>query len=220
MKLRFHRSAISYCLRPFLAVALSLSVYADEPPLPTDITSTSLVMWSTDTETFAHFTGNVVATGTDLRITCDKLEVTAAGQNEKSATVGKLDKFKYLLATGRVRIIQGDREATCGRAEVFPREERVVLTEKPVVIDHGNSSVAMGEKLTLLRGERRVLGDNVKISFPPMKDLGFDKNQPAPRPETPPADATPAKPAVTPAAPPTTSTGPAPTPSAKPNNAK
>src|SRR3954462_6152113 len=151
MKHRSYRAVFSFVLVCLSAFPVAYTLRGDEPPIPTDITSTSLEMWSTDTETFAHFTGNVVATGTNIRITCDKLEITAAGQNEKSATVGKLDKFKYLLATGRVRIIQGDREANCGRAEVFPREERVVLTEKPVVIDHGNSSVAMGDKLTLLR---------------------------------------------------------------------
>src|SRR4051812_14952316 len=198
MMLRTHRAAFPLLLACLSVFPAALALRGDEAPLPTDITSTSLEMWSTDTETFAHFTGNVVATGTNIRITCDKLEITAAGQNEKSATVGKLDKFKYLLATGRVRIIQGDREANCGRAEVFPREERVVLTEKPVVIDHGNSSVAMGDKLTLLRGQRRVMGDNVKITFPPMKDMGFDKNTPAPRPDTPTPPADPVKPASTP----------------------
>ena len=210
MKFRTHRSVVPFLLACLSIFPASFSLRGDEVPLPTDITSTSLEMWSTDTETFAHFTGNVVATGTNMRITCDKLEVTAAGQNEKSATVGKLDKFKYLLATGRVRIIQGDREANCGRAELFPREERVVSTERPVVIDHGNSSVAMGDKLTLLRGQRRVMGDNVKISFPPMKDLGFDKNTPAPRPETPAPETESAKPA----------SPPAPAPATKPESPK
>ena len=53
--------------------------------------------------------------------------------NGAGATLGKYGKFKYLLATGHVRIVQGDRVATCGRAEVFPGDDRIVLTENPVV---------------------------------------------------------------------------------------
>ena len=120
MKIRTHCAVVPFFLACLSVFSGTFSLRADEPPVPTDITSTSLEMWSTDTETFAHFTGNVVATGTNMRITCDKLEVTAAGQNEKSATVGKLEKFKYLLATGRVRIIQGDREATCSMLTNMP----------------------------------------------------------------------------------------------------
>ena len=152
-------------------------------PQSTEITSQSMETWSTDTETRGIFAGNVVVTGTNLRISCDRLEITAASLGDKTSTLPMVEKFKYLLATGKVRIVQGDREATCGRAEVYPRDDKVILTESPMVIDHGAEAKFIGQKLVLLRGERRVQGDNVQMIFPPIKDLGFDKNAPAPKPD-------------------------------------
>jgi lipopolysaccharide export system protein LptA len=166
-------------------------------PQSTEIKSDAVEMWSTDTETRGIFSGNVVVTGTNLRITCDRLEVTATQIGDKNSTVGTLEKFKYLLATGKVQIVQGDREATCGRAEVFPRDEKIVLTEEPMVVDHGNDGRFIGSKLELFRGQRRVTGEHVRFIGPEIKDLGFDKNEaphtapaPAPAPDaaTPPAN--------------------------------
>ncbi len=150
-----------------------------QAPQPTELRSEKLEMTSTDDETRAVATGSVVLTGTNLRITCDRLEIVATRIGEKDATVGTLEKFKYLLATGRVKIIQDDREATCGRAEVFPREEKVVLTEDPVIVDKSSDFVAAGERITLLRGKREVLVDLPKFTGPPIKDLGGNaKDQP------------------------------------------
>ncbi|MFH1498229.1 MAG: LptA/OstA family protein [Verrucomicrobiota bacterium] len=152
---------------------------AEVPAVPTELRSEKLEMTSTDEETRAIATGSVVLTGTNLRITCDRLEIVATRIGDKNETVGTLEKFKYLLATGRVKIIQDDREATCGRAEVFPREEKVVLTEEPVIIDKSTDFVAAGERITLLRGQREVLVDLPRFTGPPIKDLGGDaKDQP------------------------------------------
>jgi lipopolysaccharide export system protein LptA len=152
--------------------------------VPTIITSTSMEMWSTDTETRSIFKENVTVTGNNLRITCDKLDVTAVrmigkdAQAEKNATLPSVEKFKTLVATGNVHIVQGEREVTCGRAEVFPGEDRVVLTEKPVVIDNDGPYVATGDRIVLLRGERRIFGDNIRLQGPPIRDLGFEKDKP------------------------------------------
>ena len=75
--------------------------------------------------------------------------------------------------------MQGEREATCGRAEVFlPKDNKITLTEDPVVTDHGNNTVCTGTKLVMLRGERRVFVEHVHMTGPPIKDLGFDKSLP------------------------------------------
>jgi len=140
-------------------------------------------MWSVGDETRGVCTGAVTLIGTDLKIVCDRLEFTALGVGDKSATLPALDKFKYMLATGHVVILQGEREATCGRAEVLPHEDKVVLTENPVLIDHGTDWTSAGEKITLLRGERRVIVDKSRVTGPSIRDLGYDKS-PAP----PPAD--------------------------------
>jgi len=160
-------------------------------PQPTVIESTSLEMHSTDTETIAIFDRNVMVTGTNLKITCDHLEVVATRVGNSTETVAKLDQFKSLVATGRVRIIQGDREVTCGRAEVLPLEEKIVLTESPVVIDHSGPYTERGTRITLLRGQRKVLVENSVFQGPAILDLGFDKKEaakaPAPTPANPPS---------------------------------
>lgn len=147
----------------------------------TDIKSKEMELWSTDTETRAIFAGNVIVTGNNLTLTCDRLEITATRIGDKTATVGTLEKFKYLLASGKVRIVQGAREATCGRAEVFPRDDKIILTEKPMVVDRDAEVTYVGTELRLFRGQRRVEGVDVQITFPPIKDLGFDKDEPAPK---------------------------------------
>jgi lipopolysaccharide export system protein LptA len=183
------------CLLLWVAnVTRAQSTSAIVTPVKTIITSQKANIWSNEAGTESHgiFTGNVVITGTNLRITCDRLDVTAEGQNSpapdgttavKSGTADNVEKFKIIIAQGRVQIIQGDREANCERAEVLPREGKIVLSGKPVVVDHGNKSVITGEPLVLLKNERRVHGDNVQITFPEIPDLGFDKNAPAPKPD-------------------------------------
>jgi lipopolysaccharide export system protein LptA len=172
-------SRLGAALVSLILPAAPAAVLAAEAP-DTVIVSQSLDMRSTDTETISVFTGNVVVTGNDLRITCDRLEVVSIRIGDKTDTIGRQDKFKSLLATGHVHIVQEDREASCGQAQVLPRDDKVILTENPVVIDHSNNSIATGEPLVLLRGERRVTGQDVRITLPPVKDLGFNKNAPPP----------------------------------------
>lgn len=149
----------------------------DTPPVPTVIESGSLKMSSTDKDQIAIFDKNVVVTGTNLKITCDHLEVVASRIGDPKAAVGKLDKFKSMVATGRVHIIQGDREVTCERAEVYPREERIDLKGNPVVIDHSGPYTASGREITLIRGERQLFGEDIKFVGPAIDDLGFDKKK-------------------------------------------
>jgi lipopolysaccharide export system protein LptA len=166
------------------SLAVPVAARSAEPP-NTVIVSQSLDMHSTDTETLSVFTGNVVVTGNDMRITCDRLDVVSIRNNDKTDTIGKQENFKSLIATGRVHIVQRDREASCGHAEVLPRENKVTLTENPVVIDHSNNTIATGEPLVLLRDKQEVTGQNVQITLPPIKDLGFDKNAAPPAPKAP-----------------------------------
>ncbi|MDP2138221.1 MAG: LptA/OstA family protein [Candidatus Didemnitutus sp.] len=145
---------------------------------PTVIESQLLDMRSTDTETSSLFTGNVVVTGTNMKLTCDRLEVVALRSADASAAIGTVEKFKSLIATGNVHIVQGDREATCGHAVVLPGDDKIILTLKPVVTDRGVGWTWTGDELLLLRGERQVRGTNVRIVGPPVKDLGFEKDKP------------------------------------------
>jgi lipopolysaccharide export system protein LptA len=178
-----NRSALPFALCALLAAT---SVRAEEPapPSPTTIISQNLDMQSTDNESTFLFTGLVIVKGNNITLTCDRLEAITNRSNkdivqdQEKTALGQVGKFKSLLATGRVRIEQGDRVATCGRAEVLPGEERINLTEDPMVRD-GESTV-VGERIILLRGERRAIVEKARITLPPIKDLGFPKNTPPP----------------------------------------
>ncbi len=163
----------------------------------TTVTSTGLTeVVSTDTTTTATFRDNVVVMGNNLRMTCDHLVVVARRTGELAATIGKQDVFQSMIATGHVVILQGTREAACGRAEILPGDDKVVLTENPVIRSTDSTFVASypNGMVTLLRGERRVLAvPDPKLggtmTLPPLKDLGYD---PA---KLTPADGKPAAPA-------------------------
>lgn len=144
---------------------------------PTEINANRVDMTSTDTETTSVFDGNVVLTGTNLRITCDRLEVVAHRSGDTKAAFGKVDRFKSLIATGNVRILQGDREAACGRAIVLPGDDKLILQELPVLIDHAVGWTYRGDELEMHRGQRKVTGKNPRIVGPALKDLGVDKDK-------------------------------------------
>ncbi len=167
-----HFLALLCCMLGF-----SLPVRAEQPPQKTTLDCDNADMWSVGNETHGVCTGSVTLTGTNLRILCDRLEFSALGVGDKTATVPTLDKFKYMIATGHVVIVQGDREATCGRAEVLPHDDKVILTINPVLIDHGTGWTSAGEKITMLRGERRVIVEKSNFTGPAIRDLGFDSSK-------------------------------------------
>ena len=194
--MKFTHLLAALCLMALCAVTTRAQNAAPEV---TVIESEQLDMRSTDTETTSVLTGKVVLTGTNMRLTCDRLEIVALRSGDPKATIGKVDSFKSLVATGNVRIIQGDREAACGRAEVLPGSDKITLTGDPVVVDHSINWRWTGDELEMLRGERQIRGKNARFTGPPIKDLGIDKlKTPPPATETP----APAAPAPVPATPP------------------
>lgn len=160
-----------------LMVAMPMLVRAQSvEPRNTVITSEGPgEMVSTEKETTFTFKDRVVVTGTNMKITCDYLEIVVLRSGEKTATIGKTEKFKSMLATGNVLMVLGEREAACGRAEVLPGEEKVTLSENPVVVDHDQNTRAAAEEIILLRGQQRMLMKHPVITAPPVKDLGVDK---------------------------------------------
>jgi lipopolysaccharide export system protein LptA len=170
------------------------------PLVDTVIESGAMEMVSTDKDSTFTFTNGVKVTATNMTLTCDFLEVIARRSGDPKATLGKQDNFKSLIATGNVRIIQNDREAVCERAEVFPGDDKVVLTGNPKVRSTDGQYEASGPRMELLRGERRarIIGEagvRPRITLPPLKDLGYEnekekEKKPAPVPDpagTPPA---------------------------------
>ena len=149
------------------------------PPVPTEIDAGSAEMVSTDKETTFVLRDRVTVTGTNLKITCDELVVIMRRRGDAKATLGDPQTFKSLVATGNVRILQADREALCERAEIFPSDDRVVLTGNPRVRTGDGQWEGGSPRIELLRGERivRMLSEDGKrphFTLPPLKDLGFD----------------------------------------------
>ena len=149
---------------------------------------------------FFTFRNGVTVTATNMTMTCDQLEVVARRSGDPNATFGKQENFKSLIATGKVHIVQSDREATCERAEVFPGDDKVILTGDPKVRSIDGQYQAAGPKMVLHRGERRAqiiseAGERPRISLPALKDLGYEKEKekkkgPA-QPASPPPGTTP-----------------------------
>ncbi|HVU34618.1 MAG TPA: LptA/OstA family protein [Opitutaceae bacterium] len=180
----------------FAAAFVLAGVHAAEESPPTVISSDSGEMVSSDNETTFTFRNHVVVTGTNIRITCDQLVVVANRTGDTKATIGRQDRFKSLVATGHVRIVQSDREAVCERAEVFPGEDKVVLTGNPSVRSLDGQYRADGPRLVLYRGQRRAVieggpTERARITLPPLKDLGYGKELEK-EPKTPEHEATPA----------------------------
>lgn len=179
------------------------------PAISTVIESGSAEMVSTEKETIFTFRNGVTVTGTNLKLTCDHLEVIALRTGDPNATFGKQENFKSLIATGKVHIVQSDREATCERAEVFPGDDKVVLTGDPRVRSVDGQYQATGPKMVLHRGERRAqiiaeAGERPRISLPPLKDLGYEKEKEKKKGPALPAPSPRATPSEPPAAPPIT----------------
>lgn len=147
------------------------------PVVPTVIESGSADMVSTATETTFTFRNKVTVTATNMILTCDELVVVAKRSGDAAATIGKQENFKSLIATGSVRLLQGDREATCGRAAVYPGEDKVELTENPVVRSLKEGWSQSGPKMVLYRGDRRAVIEGTaterpRLTLPALKDLG------------------------------------------------
>ncbi len=196
---------------PFAAIACVLALAAPAraqvgvtDPQETIITSDGpLQMRNDGVEAYFVMTDNVRLVGTNLEVTCDKLEVFAETKKEENdpGGFGGISGIRRVLATGNVVIMQEGRRATCGRAEVLPLKDRIELTEDPVVTDAQGTMA--GSRIEIFRGEQLVNVYNPRTTLRALPNLGFPRNPddeaapeaPAPgepAPETPPEGAAPA----------------------------
>lgn len=131
--------------------ALLLAVSASAAPLvpsggsgrePVEIVADQLE--ADDAAKTLVFSGHAVAKQGDVTIHSDRLTIYSTGQD------GDLQR---IVAEGNVRITQGDRLATGGRAEYFRADERIVLTGSPRVSEGQNS--VQGHEIVLFIKENR-----------------------------------------------------------------
>ncbi|HEX3730688.1 MAG TPA: LptA/OstA family protein, partial [Opitutaceae bacterium] len=157
-----------------------------------------LVIDSNDSGTVCVWQGHVVLTGTGIEVQSDYLRGETAGKGDPLTGTGSYSSYKHMLATGHVRIVRGEYVATCGQAEMFPQEDRIVLTDHPVVTSprgeqsgttitlskdaQGNRHVAVdGAGDAKTRTEIRGLkGINLAAPKPAAEDGGAAKTAPPP----------------------------------------
>ncbi len=128
-----------------------------QPAETTVIVSDHLQMKSTEDKNYFYFDQNVQVEATNLVVKSDRMEIIALRENQENdpdATVGEIGAIESIVATGNVEIFQTGRIAYAGRAEVLPREGKVVLSDSPRVVD-GETEIS-GWQIVLNKGERQV----------------------------------------------------------------
>ena len=141
-------------LFPFLSVALlmawaplpaqTMDDSKPETPPPGATVITSDELHSEQQNHVSVFTGKVVVVGTNFRMTCQEMTVNFTKDN----------KVDTIVATGDVIITQPDRITHCGHAEYFHDEDKFVLTDQPVILDHKNQ--ISGPQITIYRTTQKM----------------------------------------------------------------
>ncbi len=177
------RLACSVAVIPGLMALAALAGGAAAPevvPEPTVLTADKAVLRTVGNETKGVFEGSVTLSGTNLKMSADRIEILVDSVGDKDLTLPNIQKFKRLLATGHVRIVQDTLTATSGRAEVLPRDEVVILTEDPIVVQKnpdGKESTFAGTRIQWHKGDAALDVDFPRATMPPIRDLGLGKEK-------------------------------------------
>ncbi len=170
----------------------------DAPPHPMLILSDTLDIDQQAGKNQFRFSGNVSVAdqnppsqpGEEFHTTCNQLEVLAirattpaapaAGDADASKLPASLavtkDSVENIIARDRVVVNQGAMEATGGMAELFPSEEKVVLSDSPQVrvrlsgntASESNYALLEGPRITWLRGTQVLdIGPQAAAGNPP-----------------------------------------------------
>jgi hypothetical protein len=164
-----------------LGAAALPALRADEPPATTITCRGPMETVSTDTETTITLRDQVEADGNGTHLECDFLKVVVIRQKDPAATIGQYKNFKSLLATGHVTITNADRVGTCGRAEVFPDQDRIILSENAAVRFIGEKTAftpGPHGRIIFNTGQRDAImepapGESIHGVLPPLRNLGF-----------------------------------------------
>jgi lipopolysaccharide export system protein LptA len=89
----------------------------------------------------------VVVVGTNFKMTCQEMTVYFTTDN----------KVDHIVSTGDVIITQPDRVTHCGHAEYFHDDDKFVLTDQPVILDHKDK--VMGTQITIERTTQKMTVD-------------------------------------------------------------
>ena len=66
--------------------------------------------------------------------------------------------------TGNVKLSQGLKDVSCGRADIYVDEEIAVLNDNPVVVNREDNSRASGHRIVYNKGNKSVLVESQEKS--------------------------------------------------------
>ena len=148
----------------------------------TIVLADSITMRELPTENFFYFTGSVEVMSGAVHLNADRMTIKSnkVGQSGATATDAEavaipVGEVSSLLAEGNVRIEQSGQVATGDQVTFYPAEERAVLVGSPRITN--GEAVVIGKQMDLKPGAAWVTGDlerRVKVTLPPMADLGYD----------------------------------------------
>lgn len=153
-----------------------------KPLVQTEIEAETLEAEITEEKGYLVGRGSVKLTATNLEITCNQIEVfTDVKDKDGNDTLGELSSIRRIIATGNVKIVQEERMATSGRAEVYPNDDYILLDEDPIVYQNDITIDGTGAQMRILRGNGRVelIGDTnnkIRVTGRPIEDFGFEDN--------------------------------------------
>ncbi|MBO7520863.1 MAG: hypothetical protein J6T16_01310, partial [Opitutales bacterium] len=107
------------------------------------------------------FEDNVEIAGTDFAASCARIEVSIKPEKAGKLQIAQISLIKNL------KISQGGRLATAGRADINPINETVALTENPQV-QNDDGSKASGSRMVYTRGRQNISIENPRITLPPI----------------------------------------------------
>ena len=154
-----------------------------KPLVQTEIEAETLEAEITEENGYLIGRGSVKMTATNLEITCNQIEVfTDVKDKDGNDTLGDLSSIRRIIATGNVKIVQEERMATSGRAEVYPNDDYILLDEDPIVYQNDITIDGTGAQMRILRGNGRVelIGDTnnkIRVTGRPIEDFGFEENE-------------------------------------------
>jgi lipopolysaccharide export system protein LptA len=123
------------------------------------------------------YRGDVLAAQGDTKVRSDTLTVTLGVRDDQppAGTAAKGQRLQQIVAVGNVRIDNGTRWATGGRAVFEQGSRTLVLTETPVL--HDGSNEVAGDRVIVYLDENRSVVEGgrkrVKAVLYPSKDGGL-----------------------------------------------
>ena len=121
-----------------------------------DVTADRMT-FDSKTHTFV-FERNVRVIRCDLTMRCNHLKVVNDAEG---------DRVERIIATGQVRLRQGERRLEAERAEYFDAEQKLVLTGSPRAWDPTEQNELTGDEMQIFLETERLVVKRARVLFHP-----------------------------------------------------